>query len=60
VDEEKIYRASKCPYCGAVIETRSYDLDDGERVYGAIPGRRTVHRTVQRLDGSSVCTEEEK
>jgi hypothetical protein len=54
---EKTYRQGRCPHCGATIEMRSYDLDDGETVFGAIPGRKTVHRTTIKLDGTSVCEE---
>ena len=60
MDEEKIYRKSACPHCGATIETRSYDLDGGERVFGALPGRPTVHTTTYKVDGSFECREEPK
>jgi len=59
VDEEIIYRQSRCPDCGAVIETRSYDTDDG-RIFGAVPGRLTVHVRTAALDGTVTCSERAK
>jgi hypothetical protein len=59
VDEEKVYRRSACPHCGAAIETRSYDTETG-RVFGAVPGRKTTHVTAHKPDGSTECREESK
>ena len=57
--EEKTYRRSTCPHCGTSIETRSYETPDGV-VFGAVPGRATVHTSRHLADGTVQCSEEPK
>ena len=49
----------KCAHCGKKIPLQKYTLDNGDEVWGAKKGARTVHVT-QSKGGTVICFDRPK